>query len=103
MTASSSTPPERARKITSTVLQATQRDATQVAIAAAMGVSESTVSRLLSDHLDKLALVLAHAGLKVVPTDHVCVNRESYQALSHIASKAMANREIARQLIWEGE
>lgn len=50
-------PEDRARKIVSSILKATQRDASQTAIAAAMGVSESTVSRLLSDHLDKLALV----------------------------------------------
>ena len=62
-------PEDRARKIVSSILKATQRDASQTAIAAAMGVSESTVSRLLSDHLDKLALVMAHAGLRVVGQD----------------------------------
>lgn len=81
----SPTPAERARKITSTVLQAVQRDASQAAIAAAMGASESTVSRLLSDHLDKLALVLAHAGLKVVSSEMKCYPSDYMQALHTLA------------------
>ena len=103
MAGSSLSPPERARKIASTVLQATQRDATQTAIAAAMGVSESTISRLLSDHLDKLALVLAHAGLKVVPGDMQCFPAETINALLTLARNHLANTQNPNQLTWEGE
>ena len=100
----SMSPVERARKISSAVLHATQRDATQVALAAAMGVSESTVSRMLApDHLDKLALLLAHAGLKVVPVERICVDPEMYEAMTRIASKAMADTETAQRLVWGDE
>ena len=97
-------PLERARKISATVLHSTQRDATQVALAAAMGVSESTVSRMLApDHLDKLALLLAHAGLKVVPVERICVDPQMYEAMTRIASKAMADTETAQRLVWGDE
>lgn len=97
-------PAERARKMQSLILQRTQRDATQVALATAMGVSESTVSRMLApDHLDKLALMLARAGLKIVPLERVCVDRQMFDAMSCIASKAMADSSVAQRLTWEDE
>lgn len=96
-------PAERARKTVAMVLRRVQRDASQVAIAAAMGTSESTVSRLLSEHLEKFALVLSHAGLKVVPADRVCVDRGMYEAMTRIASRAMQDAETAQRLVWEEE
>lgn len=96
-------PAERARKTVAMVLRRVQRDASQVAIAAAMGASESTVSRLLSEHLEKFALVLSHAGLKVVPVDRVCVDRGMYEAMTRIASRAMQDAETAQRLVWEEE
>lgn len=97
-------PAERARKISCVILQRAQRDATQVALAAAMGCSESTLSRMLApDHLDKLALLLAHAGLKVVPVERICVDPQMYEAMTRIASKAMADTETAQRLVWGDE
>lgn len=95
------TPPERARKIVCTVLKAVQRDATQTAIAASMGASESTVSRLLSDHLEKLALVLAHAGLKVVSADSRCFAPEYVDALLVMARQHITNVQTVRELEWD--
>lgn len=104
MTPLSSTPAERARKISCVVLQRVQRDATQAALATAMGVSESTVSRMLApDHLDKMALMLAHAGLKVVPVERICVDPQMYEAMTRIASRAMADTETAQRLVWGDE
>lgn len=97
----STTPAERARKIHSTILQAVQRDATQVAVAAAMGSSESTVSRLLSDHLEKLCLVLAHAGLKVVPAEMQCFPPDMVNALLTLAKDRLASVEHPNELIWD--
>ncbi|APW37145.1 hypothetical protein RD110_07995 [Rhodoferax koreense] len=95
-------PPDvRARKITASVLQATQRDATQAAIAAAMGVSESTVSRLLSDHLDKLALVLAYAGLKVSPATSRCFPPDYVDALLLMAKEHLNAVQSVRNLEWD--
>jgi predicted XRE-type DNA-binding protein len=101
MPSASATPAARARKIVGTVLQAAQRDARQVAIATAMGVSESTVSRLLSDHLDKLALVLAHAGLKVVPIEAQCFPPDKIAALLTLARDHLAAIERPEQLQWD--
>ena len=50
------------------------------------------------------AVRLMHAaGLKPVPFGKVCVDRATYDALSAIATKAMANPDIARQLVWDDE
>lgn len=103
MSASSRSPAERARKIVSTVLQRVQRQHTQAAIAAELGKSDSTVSRLLSEHLENLSLVLAHSGLKVVDVEAVCVDKNIYASMAHIASKAMADPEVAEKLVWEDD
>mgnify|MGYP000214462055 CR=1 FL=1 len=83
------------------VLQRVQRDATQAAIAATMGVSDSTISRLLSDHLDKLALVLAHAGLKVVPTEYQCVDPRTAQAMATLYEAALRKVGNHVELLWD--
>jgi hypothetical protein len=100
---SSLTATDRSRKYVQLVLQAMQEPGRQVAAATAMGMSESTISRLKNEHLAHFALLLAHIGLKVVPTDRVCVSRETYLAMSHIASKAMANERMARELVWDDD
>ena len=74
-----------------------------VAIATAMGVSEATVSRIKNEQLEHFALFLAHAGMKIVLSDRVCVDPETYRALTHIATKAMANKIMADQLVWDDE
>jgi predicted XRE-type DNA-binding protein len=93
-------PTEKTRKLRSVVLQAVQRDGKQHAIAAAMGVSDSTISRLVNDHLDNFAAMLAHAGLKVVPVEHTCVSPETYQFLTATHARVM---RTAPQLIWDSE
>ncbi len=85
------------------VLQALAEPGRQVAIAAAMGVSESTVSRLKNEQLENFTLLCAHAGLKIVPVDHVCVDKHTYESVAHLATRAMSRPEIAHQLIWEEE
>lgn len=94
-------PAEAAKKIVSTVLKATQREAKQAAIAAATGMQESTLSRLLSDHLDKLALVLAHAGLKVVSVEAQCFAPDYIDALLTLAKVHVGSVESVRSLQWE--
>ena len=96
-------PSERSRKIASTVRKAMQEQGKQVALASAMGVSESTVSRMQSETLDAFASLLAHCGLKCVPLSFHCVSREMYEAMTLINHRAMADPEIARKLMWEEE
>ncbi len=52
--------------------------------------------------LDAVRMLYA-AGVKCVPLGHVCVERGTYEAMTLIASKAMANVGIARQLVWSDE
>ena len=93
------TPAERAKKAHSMVLHR-MADATQTALAVAMGVSESTVNRIKTERLEEVLQMLAHLGLKVVPADFKCVNPEAYAFLTSTHERVM--RE-APQLIWETE
>lgn len=93
-------PPERARKTVQLVLQRLQEPGTGVAVAAAMGVSESTVSRMKTDHLEQVALFLACLGLKVVPSEFKCVDPAAYDFLTRTHEKVM---RVAPQLIWEAD
>jgi hypothetical protein len=101
MTAVSPTPIERARKATSVILRAMQDPGRQVAIATAMGVSESTVSRMKNDQLEQFCLLLAHAGLKVVPIEMQCFPADKVQALLTLARDHLAAIERPDQLVWE--
>lgn len=98
MAALSSCPAERTRKARSVVLQAVQRDGKQHAIAAALGVSDSTVSRLINDHLDNFIAMCTHAGLKFVPIEAKCVSPETYEFLTSTHARVM---QKAPQLIWD--
>ena len=96
-------PQERARKIETIILNAIQGNGKQVALAAAIGFHESTISKMKGEVLAHFAQLLAHAGLKVVAVDKVCVSREMYEAMTLINQRAMADPEIARKLVWEEE
>jgi transcriptional regulator with XRE-family HTH domain len=92
--------PERARKIASHIRQAVNLAESQKALATAMGVSEATINRLLNDHLENFAAVLAQLGQKVVPVDHKCVDRATYDFLTKSHARIM---ERAPHLIWDVE
>lgn len=94
---------ERARKMACTVLQRLQEPGRQVSIATAMGVSESTVSRLKNEHLEPLCELLAHAGLKIVPVEVKCFPAEKVDALLTLAKAHLASIENADSLEFEAE
>jgi len=96
----SADPRIRARKISALVMRKVHGGASQEAIAAAMGVNPSTVSRLLSEHLDKLALVMAHAGVKAVPVEAACFDPEYVRALQVLAGRAVIAQQLPT-LDWE--
>ena len=100
MTSVSSLPAETARKGVQLALQHLQEAGKAGAVAVAMGVSDSTVSRIKTERLEECVLLLAHLGLKVVPTDFRCVNPEAYAFLTSTHARVM--RE-APQLIWDVE
>jgi hypothetical protein len=101
MSAVSPTPAERARKSAVTILRALQEPGRQVAIATAAGVSESTISRFKSEQIDQFSLFLAHAGLKVVPTEMQCFHPDKIQALLTLAKDHLRAIERPEQLTWE--
>jgi hypothetical protein len=98
MTQSSPTVDASARKMVSTVLQVLQEPGRAVAIATALGVSESTVSRLKNEHLETLCSVLAYAGLKLVPADAHVVAKDKIEALLLFAKAHLARVESAADL-----
>lgn len=64
---------ERSRRTASAVLQRWQEVGKQSAMAVAMGVSDSTLSRL-KDQVESFSTVLSHLGLKVVPVEYQCTH-----------------------------
>ena len=93
------TPADRAKKGQTLILKA-MADGTQAALAVAMGVSETTVNRLKADHLENMTLMLAHLGLKIVPSDYRCVNSAAYEFLTQTHNRVM---QVAPELIWDIE
>lgn len=84
-------------------MQRLQEPGRAVAIAAAMGCSESTISRLKNEHLEPFCRLLAHAGLKVVPVEMQCFPQARVQALLTLAKERMETLQNADQLQWEAE
>jgi len=82
----------------STILSKLQERGRQVAIASALGVSESTISRS-KDDFEQLCSILAHLGLKVVESDAVCVDPTMYRAVMHIMHRALSDEELAERVV----
>ena len=90
MTESCPSIPERARDNRAVIFQAVAR-VTQTAVAEAIGVSDSTVSRMLADgSVDKTAHFLAAADLKVVPNDAQMYEASYIKSLQVLAARCLA-------------
>lgn len=100
MTALSPVFAETARKGLTLALHRLQEPGKAGAVAAAMGVSDSTISRIKTERLEECMQFLAHLGIKCVPADYRCVNPEAYAFLTKTHERVM--RE-APQLIWDIE
>lgn len=85
MTEASLTPQEKARKAHAKVLQAMQSPGKGGAVAAVLGVSDSTVSRIKTEHMEGVLSLLYALGFKVVPEEVVCYAGEYVQALHTMA------------------
>ena len=74
-------------------------------LAKAVGKDDTVVCKIRSGEsgakVPDLVKLLHAAGLKVVPADRVCVQREKYEAIVTIASAAMADPATARRLTWD--
>lgn len=67
--------------------------ATQTRIAACMGMHASTVSRMVSEDLEKFSQLLAALGLQLAPDDAVVVSQADIDALERMAFKYLQARE----------
>ncbi len=93
-------PAERARKSHSLALQRLAAVG-QNTVAGEIGVSPPTVSRWVSEDLERACLILATIGLKVVPIERFCVDPTMYRAIATIAAGAMSSPETMQKLVWE--
>lgn len=69
-------------------------------MAEAVGVSESTISRFKSEHLQQVAAILAEVGLKVVPADYQCFEPTYIAALQRLAAEQLNAQKVAPKLDW---
>ena len=81
-------------------MQGLQEPGKAGAIAACMGLSDATVSRLKNEKLEEVALLCAHLGIKWVPADHTCVSRETYEFLTRSHQRVMNSNP---ELIWDAD
>jgi hypothetical protein len=91
-------PVERSRNAFTRVLQAVQAPGTQVAIAASLGASESTVSRIKTEKLQDALAFLYCAGFKVVTQGKVCVDGDALNFMRSITARVLSNEEQAASL-----
>lgn len=92
---------ERSRKNESAVLRAIAATKQNI-IAQALGVDESTISRLLNDNsMERFAQILAVCGLKVIGTDMLCYDAKTIESLLTLAKERLAQIERPEQLSWD--
>lgn len=91
-------PVERSRNAYSRFLQRMQDPGRGVALAATLGVSESTISRIKSDKVEDALLVIYCCGFKLVSTEKVCVDQDELRMLRQSYARAVQNEAIAQQL-----
>ena len=88
-------------QLVATALAATSLDT----LAKSIAKDDTQTSRIRSGELGaKVADVvkLLHAaGIKVVPSDRVCVDRSRYEAMVTMATAAMSDEQTVRRLTWD--
>jgi len=103
MTEVSLSPTERSRKAYSNVLQRLQSPGMGVALAASLGVAESTVSRIKTEKLEDVMNFLYAAGFKIVDQSKVCVEKDELRMLRQTYVRAIQNEATANQLFGDDE
>lgn len=99
MGSSSAEKVETSRKIVQAVLQRLA-ETSAASVAEAVGVSESTVSRFKSEHLQQVAAILSEVGLKVVPVEYQCFEPTYISALQRLAAEQLNAQKAAPRLEW---
>lgn len=93
---------ERARKNRAMIF-AGLSSAGQAEVARALQISESTVSKMKGDEIEKVSQLLAVVGLKVVPIAYRCVEPKKMEALLTLAGVELDRLRERPELVWEGE
>lgn len=91
---------ERARKFASLAMRRIA-EVGQNKIASEIGVSPPTVSRWVSDDLERCCQILAAAGLKLVPIDMQCFPPRKVEILLELARDHLKQLESVDRLVWE--
>ena len=63
----------------------------QIALAATLGTSESTISRLKTERLEDCLTLLYALGFKVVESTRICVTPTALEFMRQVTSRALAN------------
>lgn len=96
-------PLERARDAHARVLTALQKPGTQAALAAVLGASEPTISRIKNERLEESIAFLYALGFKLVPQGKVCVDASEIQMLRRAYARVVQNEAVAAQLFGDDE
>lgn len=91
---------ERSRKAHSLALQRLA-SVGQAEVARQLDTSESTISRHVSDHLERACAILVSVGLKVVPAEMQCFPPRKVAILMELARDHLNQLEHVDQLSWE--
>jgi len=93
---------ERARKNEQSLLQGLAR-AGQRPVADALGVHESTISRMKDGDIRRFAQLCAACGLKIVDERMKCYKPEVIESILTLAREHINEVRTADQLVWEEE
>lgn len=99
----SPTPQARAAKAFGRVLVALQRPGSQAAIAAALGASEATISRIKNERLEECLAFLYVAGFKLVAQGKTCVDPSALEFMRQTTARVLADEAQAAQLFRDDE
>lgn len=72
-----------------------------LAVAEAVGVDESTISRMKPEKFQEFARILAVLDLKVVPNEMKCFDEKEIGAILQLARSRMVDIESVEQLEWD--
>ena len=92
------TPTEKARKALASVLQVLKSNGKQGQVATTLGVSDSTMSRLVNDHMEQVIAVLYQAGFKCVSQEMACYPAKQIEAMYSVYKTHIERAETAAQL-----
>ena len=93
---------EKARKALARLLHSLQTPGKQGALAVALGTSDSTISRLKTEKLEDVVVLIYALGFKIVDAERICVDAQALEFMRQSTARMLATQEAAAQL-WDDE